>query len=292
MREIAHVSIRGDFAAREAFEAAWNTTHDCQFEWGSIVIDKAHPEYVQLRPFFEQKARELELDWEERYVTREYTEAELHTFALLQLWQVGDAGEGNNTYAPVYRSEVLCAGCGRVAYHQERNLVLDLLQQEPDAEEIGYFQHDICATRFGETVVSQRVKDLLEAHQVPGVQCRRVEHCDPAVPDGTLPVYYQLLIEPEIGPLLDRGKVVRERPCAQCGEFREVHRSMSRDDKDRESYYGHSSYSGAWIMRSTDRFGVVPKLTSDIIISQRLYRLLQEHDITGFWVQPVHLVDD
>ena len=130
----------------------------------------------------------------------------------------------------------------------------------------------------------------MEAHQAPGVQFRRVEHCDPAVAPSELPAYYQLLIEPEIGPLLERGTVDRRQPCVQCGEYREVHRSISSDDKDRESYYGRSSYSGAWIMRSTDRFGVVPKLTSDTIISQRLYRLLQEHDITGFWVQPVHLV--
>ena len=292
MREIAYISILGDSAATEAFETAWNAAHDCQFEWGSIVIDKAHPQYAQLRPFFEQKARELELDWEERYVTREYAEAELRSFPLLQLLEVGDAGEGNSTYAPVYRSEVLCEGCGRVAYHQERNLVLDLLQQEPDAEEIGYFQHDICATRFGETVVSQRVKDLLAAHRVPGVQCRHVEHCDPAVGSAELPVYYQLLIEPEIGPLLERGTVVRERPCTQCGEFQGVFYRNPWDDKDMEFHYARRSYGGAWIMRTTDRFGVVPKLTSDIIISQRLYRILKEHHITGFWVVPVHLVDD
>lgn len=291
MREIAHISIRGDFAARKALEVTWNAAHETKWDY-ALVIDKAHPEYAQVRPFVEQffrgRASAQGWSWHE-WVDVKYTGVELRSFPLLELCQVGDAGEGNNTYAPVYRAEVLCQGCGRRAFHQERNLVLDLLEEEPDAEEVGYFQHDFCVTNFGETVVSQRVKDLLEAHQVPGVQLRRVEHCDPAVARPELPAYYQLLIESEIGPLLERGTVVRRNPCAQCGEFQEV---LYRDPwaaRGRELYFARSSYGGAWIM--TYGFGAVSKLDSGIIVSQQLFRLLQEKQFTGFYVQPVHLVD-
>lgn len=288
MRELARIQIRGDAAA---FENAWNARYAWigpKIMYGMVAIHKDEPAYERMRQLFADFATEHNMTWFER-VHVEYSDQELAFFELLTLHVTGNAGEGNNAFAAVYLAEPRCDTCGRVEHRQVRNLVVDLLAVEADPYEIGYFQHDLCETRFHEVLVSDKVKSLLEEHQVPGIALRPVEHisADVVIPRP----YYQLLIEPEIGPLIEPSPIERLDLCETCGQYKQVFLTALPGEKGSEFYFPRSSYTGEWLMRTTDQFGRVPNLSSELIISQKLYRLLKEHHVTGFWVQPAHLID-
>lgn len=220
----------------------------------------------------------------------EYSDQELSSFDLFRVQVVGRAGRGNNTYAAVYRSEPACAQCGRTRYRQVRDLVLDLSIREIDSEEPGYFQHDVCQTQFGnEWVASLRLKTLLETYRVPGISLRAIEIAH--VGRSHSRRYFQLVVESQIGPLIEPTRVQRLGRCDACGAYGQVLLDALPGTEGSEFYFHRSSYRGAWLMRTADQFGRTPDFGSELIINQRLYRLWKEHNITGFWVQPAHLVD-
>ena len=288
MREFARIQFRGDTAA---FEAAWNSRYAPPIELGIATLYKDQPEYQHMRQLFNAFAPDHEMTWHER-VDAEYSDGELASFELLRLNIIGRAGAGDNAHATVYVEEPECSGCGRVAYRQVRSLVLDFSQVDVDPCEIGYFQHDLCETDFDEFVVSTRVKALLEEQQVRGVALRPVTPALTGRPAAgvTLP-YYQLLVEPQIGPLVEPSPVERLDRCEVCGRYRQVLLGASGRTRESEFYFPRSSYAGDCIMRTTDPFGRLPRFGSKLIINQRMYRLLRENRITGYWVQPAHLVD-
>lgn len=285
MKELARIQFRGD---TEAFEAAWNTRFASRIEYGVVTLYRDDPEYEHMRQFFAAFAQEHMMTWFER-LEIEYSEQELESFELLTLHIIGTAGQGNNTFTNVYEIDQVCKICGRVEYNQVRNLTLDLLAVEVDPYEVGYFQHDFCETDFHETVVSEKVKILLEEHSVPGTALRVVEHISPDVP--IFKPYYQLLVEPQIGPLVEPSRVQRLDRCEACKQHKQVLLDAWPGTKESEFYFPKSTYSGEWIMKTMDRFGRLPNFSSKLIISQQLYRLLKDHHVTGFWVQPAHLIE-
>ncbi|MAG35502.1 MAG: hypothetical protein CL878_04550 [Dehalococcoidia bacterium] len=291
MKKIARIQFHGE---TRPLAQAWNAAHDHHIDLGIIVLDKALPEYQQLRALFTQFAAKYDVVWRER-VTAEYTQQELASFELFHVAIYGDGGEGNNTHAHVYDEVPVCDACGRVEYRQVRNLVVDLLEEQPDVEETGYFQDDVCRTDFREIVVSEQVKQLFETHRVPGVELRPVEHCDPTTAQSELamivPTYYQLLVETEIGPLVEPTPVQRHNRCTECGQFAQVLFDGQVFEIRSEYHFPRSSYDGAWIMQTADAFGRGPRYGRDIVINQRLYQLFQEHGITGIATYPAHIVE-
>jgi len=283
MRELARIQFRGD---AKDFISAWNTQSTLQIEQRVVALYKDEPDYAQMSELFANFTQQHAMTWFER-VEIEYSEQELLSFDLLVLHIVGQAGMGNNALAPVYTVKPICDTCGRVEYNQTHNLVLNLLEGQDDPLETGYFQHDICETDFHEVVVSQKIKALFEQNQVKGIGLRTIEHISDMVVANP---YYQLLVEPQIGALVGPSPIRRLDPCETCGQYKQVLLGVLAGTRESEFYFSKSSYVGDWIMKTTDRFGRVPNFSSKIVISQQLYRLLKEHNITGFWVQPAHLV--
>lgn len=284
MRELARIQLRGDSTA---FEKLWNARFTPKIEYGVVAIYKDDPAYSHLRTLFSDAARWADTSWSE-HVEVEYTDHDLVTFDLLRLNVVGRAGAGGNEFAQVYLQELACRTCGRVRYRQVSDLVLDLLAQEEDHCETGYFQHDVCKTDFSEVIVSGKVKTFLESHGVPGLTFRSVSHVSPHVEN--LPHFYQLLVGEQIGPLVEPTRILRYNRCNACGYYEQVLFDALPGAKESEFYFSRSSYGGGAIMATSDEFGRGLRYHSEVIISQEVYRLFKENNITGFWVQPAHLV--
>jgi len=286
MRELARIQFRGD---KKVFIDEWNARSNPKIEYGVVALYKDEHAYEQMRQLFAALTKEHDMTWLER-VEVEYSEQELKSFELLALHITGRAGEGDNKLANVYVVEPVCGTCGRVEYRQMHNLVLDFSTKEVDPFENGYFQHDLCETDFDdEVVVSEKFKSLLEENKVPGVSLRPVESisADIAI---SIP-YYQLLVEQQIGPLVEPTHIQRLDRCDVCNQYKQVLLDAWPRSKEGEFYFRRSSYTGQWIMKTSDRFGRIPNFASKFVINQRLYRIWKEHNVTGFWVQPVHLID-
>ena len=284
MRELARIQFRGD---ARPFIVDWNARSSLKIEQRVVALYKDEPVYENMRRLFDTFARQHSMSWIER-VEVEYSEEELISYDLLTLHVTGRAGIGNDRYADVYTRESACQACGRIRYYQAHNMVLDFSAREADTEEIQYFSHDFCETDFYEVIVSDKVKVILNDNQVRGVVLRPVENISTSIAPSR--VYYQLLVESQIGPLVPPSRIQRLEQCETCGQYKQVLLDAWPGSKESEFYFLRSDYRGDQIVRTSDQFGRVPNYASKFLISRYLYCLLKEHDITGFWVQPAHLV--
>lgn len=284
MRELARIQFHGD---DEAFLAAWNARSGHKIKTGVISLYRDDPDYHLMKDLFATYQKEHKMVWHES-VDAMYTNQELDAFELLTLYILGQAGEGDNSLTEVYETRVTCSICGRVNYRQIRDLVLDLSTKQEDLLETGYFKHDLCETDFGEIIVSGKVYALLQEAKVPEIILRPVQLLK-ARKSKRQP-YFQLIVEAEIAPFVEPSRVQRLSLCTGCGQYTQVLLGVYPGRVGSEFYMPRRSYHGSWIAR-TEPLGRVPQMHSRIVINQTMYQLLKRNRITGFKVQPAHLVD-
>lgn len=264
---------------------------------GAIVLDKDSSQYNALRALFLTKANNVGTElvgWNES-VEAIYSEPELEQCEILALHINGEAGLGGNAYAEVYELET-CRSCGFVRIvNQLRDPVVDLRRARKDfADTQSFFEH----------LVSSRLKSMLEHERIAWVEFRPVSHAHPSRPVKWR--YFQLLVYNVLSPLI-APKHTYASDCEVCG--REHDGAGNRPEKPDpwteiryflpgpwdEMHFPQSSYRGWDLMRTEDVFGggVRPSDSkprfSLLLVSQRLFRLLRHHRITGFWVEPAHL---
>lgn len=97
-------------------------------------------------------------------------------------------------------------------------------------------------------------------------------------------------VEPTIGPIVEPSRIRRQKFCPNCGRYQEVLLDALPGTKEGEFYFSRASYDGAWIVRTVDEFGRGPRYGSKLTISQNLYRLMRQNRVSGFTVQPAHLI--
>lgn len=294
MRELARVQLR---FAHKPFAEMWNKTSDTKIELGSISLYRDSEEYERLSASFREFYSTEKVDWIE-WIEVEYSEEELRNPEILVLHVNGYAGSGGNTLAEVYEDLNACSACGSLGeIHQVGSIVLDQDRSSPEAldvEDPQTFGHDICRTDFDdEIIVTQRVRELMESYGITGVEFRRV------IPMGASETsssqYCQLIILDRIGPMVPPTRLVYEKLCPECGRHRKVLIETPTPylvSPDSEPYFERHSYAGQDIMLSTTRLKAIrsPIGKRLIIASQRMYGLLRENGVTGFWAQPAHLV--
>ena len=165
---------------------------------------------------------------------------------------------------------------------------------------------DLASTQdFSEDLVSERTRQIVGDAGVTGVEFRPVEHARPSRPVKRK--YFQLVVHNVIEPLLAPRPIWTKR-CPGCGrEYDPQDKGIEQPDPWTEIshhwyqgpwselHFPRSAYQGWDLMRTAETFGgptspsaPAPK-TPKRLISQRLYRLLREHKITGYRVQPAHL---
>lgn len=285
------------WALGKALACEWNARHKTKIDGlGVIVLDHEGPEYEELRRFFLARAKDVSpmwLKWSEQ-LEAVYTQRELEQSEILKL-SVSDAGLGGNTYAQVYDGTA-CETCGVFKIHQQlRNAVTDLSKATKDL---------VSTVNFQERLVSERLRRLLENAGVEGVEFRPVEHARLSRPVKRS--YFQLLVHNVLGPLL-APRHVWTRRCPSCGRESDAQdKGIEQPDPWTKIYrwnpgpwsemhFARTSYRGWDLMRTDVMFGAplspsqpAPQFP-DLLISQRLYRLLRQHKITGYEVQPAHL---
>lgn len=284
---------------RQRLVAEWNAGHRAQIdEMGLVILDQQSPEYAELRRSFLAKveaALPAYLRWYEN-LEYLYSRAELDQLEILELWISGDAGLGGNTYTRVYDISI-CRHCSLVTVRRQlRDLVTDLAK----------VKSDLASTQdFSEDLVSERLRQLMEDAGVTGVEFRPVEHARPSRPAKRK--YYQLVVHNIIEPLLAPRPVWTQR-CPGCGRKSDA-QDKGIEQPDPWTEISHHWHQGPWaelhfprssyerwdLMRTAETFGgplspAEPAPASPRqLISQRLYRLLRQHKISGYWVHPAHL---
>lgn len=286
-----------------AFAAAlteeWNANRSPKMtDPGQIVLDKDSAHYKALRRLFLAKAKGVDSDavqWSEE-PTAVYSPVDLERSEILTLHFDSEAvGLGGNAYAEVYALEG-CPSCGFVRItKQVRDPVVDLRKA----------RKDIAVTEnLFETIVSARLKLLLETERVTGVEFRPVSHAHPS--HTVKRRYFQLVVHNVLSPVL-APKYTYANRCDVCGhEFNATsYRPETPDPWTKINYFAEgpwnelhflrSAYRGWDLMRTEAVYGgglrpsdAQPRF-SELIVSQRLFRILRRHKVTGFWVDPAHL---
>ncbi len=286
MKEIARIQFRGEDTDLAAY---WNKVHpEMPIRYGIVVLPYASAIYDELRQTFTRFAAHTPVEWSER-ITVEYTPTEIRACEILELVIIGYAGDGGNTYAPVYREVVTCPSCKITEYQQVQDLFLNTSNFESIPDSHQRRRCDWYETRFGEVVVSQRLHDLFKSKGIPGVVFRPIR--DYAKRGGELSAVFQLVVEAEIGPFIEPTRLEREGYCAECNQYRSILRAELRGSKGSELYLPRSNFHGQPIMRTSERLGRRPLASTTLIVSQNLYRLMRVESLRGFRVQPAHLVD-
>jgi hypothetical protein len=250
MRELARIQFRGD---TKEFVDQWNRLSSIKIEQRVIAIYKDIAEYELMKGLFSRLSQ-----------------------------------QHNMTWFQIYRTEVSCSQCNRMNYVQARNLVLNPFEEQTDEWEVGLFQHDVCETDFHEVIVSERVIELFRLNNARGIITRPVDFTEQH--NFRLQRYYQLQTESTIKLLVPPSRIERLDSCEVCGQYKQVLMMSLPGTKDSEFYFARNSYGGDWIMSTSERFGRTPNFHAQLVISQNFYRLLKTSGITGFWVQPAHLI--
>lgn len=294
MRELARIQLR---FAHKPFVEVWNKISGIQIEFGNISLYRDSQEYHKLRDTFQEFYLVEEPDWIE-WIEVEYSEEELRNSEMLVLHVNGYAGNGGNALAQVYQELDRCCVCGSVSeIRQVENVVLDLSRSSRegiDPEDPQAFKHDICRTGFDdEIIVTEKVRELMETHRITGLEFRSVVLIGDSVVSSNR--YYQLVILDRLGPVVPPTRLVYDKLCPECGRYAKVAIEIPKPylvSPHSEPYFERQHYGGQDISLSTTKLRGTrsPVGKSMIIASQKLYHLLWDNGVSGFWAQPAHLV--
>lgn len=287
----------GGLAVAEEIAREWNRDGRPRMAMGAIILEKSSPKYEALRNLFLGRVSGVEpglVKWDE-VIEAAYSERELEQHEILTLHINGEGGLGGNAYADVYELDT-CPSCALIRIRsQVRDLVSNLSKARKDF---------VSTLNFQEVLISSRLRALLVDAQVSGVEFRPVHHAHPSRPVARQ--YFQLVVHNVLKPLAAPKHTSTTR-CDRCGyehdgagvapekpdPWTEIHYWLPGPWN--EMHFPRSSYRNWDLMRTEVVFGgpsnrADPKPHfSDLLVNQRLFRLLRRQKITGFWVQPAHL---
>lgn len=272
MRTLARILISGDSGP---LQQQWNSSHPHNpMIAGAVCVDSGLPDYEELKQIYDRLSRFHPMVWDE---TSEpvYEEAELMRFEILTLWVTGEAGKGGNSNGPVYDEIRRCPSCKTVTVGRQLSPLL------LDPEQVD--ESDFAVTDFGELVCSERFCRVFNREEAV---------CQPVVwTPNRRAVHdrrYQLVVNAHLGPLAHSFPLVREGICEVCGEFRRVGIDAPRFSEHRQLRFPQSSYRRQLIALTQERLGGTHKFPL-IVVHQRLYRILHQQQMSGFWFEPAHL---
>lgn len=224
--------------------------------------------------------------WAVSFIKREYTPQELLGAEMLKLWisaTFEPAGEEVGTKY-VYP----CSACEAGRY-TEGPLILNLTRV-PKGKDIAK------TIALDEWIVSERLAGWMKQEKITGVELRPVKHYSTRTKNP--PRWYQLVIKSTVEVSLKDNtygnpftiKTFAERLLYACGHGIEWG-ILS------ELHVKRSSWDGSDIARTNLYFGSLKKMgllavIPEILISQRFYRLLKEHNVKGYTIEVAHLVED
>ena len=144
-------------------------------------------------------------------------------------------------------------------------------------------KYDIMSTYSGdiETIVSEKIKCLFEKESISGVEFKPVYQMgkDSEVIDG----FYHLILQEGIGEVVEPSIIEKGQLCSKCGEYDYfICKTLLN--------FNRKTWKGFDICYTKDCFGGSPKF-KNLIISNKLYRVLVENNIKNVYFQPAYFID-
>ena len=246
-----------------------------------LEMDLSDPDVIEFLEYLRSKE-----DYCVHFINRRYTKKELYGAAMLSFWtsmQLDFTAEesGCEFITP-------CGICEGARVPKDNQLILNLSQIPKDK--------DIADTiSNNELIFSERVKDLVEHHNIQGVELYPVQHWKKVAPAKKW-FYVKInsiikISEKTIFGNAYQGEqlLIDQVPKSSCGH------SIIHTETRSEYYLKRDSWDKADILRSDWIFGTHPKgsvgyPSPQTFISQKFYTILREHNIKGFTVDVAHLV--
>lgn len=247
----------------------------------AIEGDLNDPEYQEFITYLRSK-----VNYEPSFIIRKYSRKELYSAELLSFWtsmELNFTGEEAGC-----EFDTPCKICEGWRVPKNNNLIMNLSQIPKDK--------DIADTLSGnELMFSERLKSLVEHHNIKGIELYPVQHWKKIAPtkkwfyvkvNSSIKISEQTIFG---DAYQDEQLSVNQVPKSLCGH-------AIVQTKIRSEYYLEAkSWDKADIVHSNWLFGShlkesVGYPSPQIFISPKLYAILREHNIKGYTVDVAHLV--
>jgi hypothetical protein len=245
-----------------------------------IVMPTNDPRVVELK----KKMLVSAPGWMTILDVRTYEPSELQQAATLHLLITEYIDACGEDYGTVYDDSQACPRCG-----------LGRKQISPLRLDIGKIPKkvDLATTiaRGDELLVSQRLAELIRDSGVTGCRLDPVEHAG-RMADAN---WYQLVVSVPVGITVAATRFGKDffrdddvSPESICTEHGLLGLNLLS-----EVFVDRNSIEAADIVKTFNRYGIrsgCVQPSAILLISQRFYRLMEEHRIRGFKVEVAHLV--
>jgi hypothetical protein len=200
-----------------------------------------------------------------------FTKAEKDNSEILWLCTDDDA---KDSYTQEY-DKCICNKCGKkLPRVTEGKLQVDFKKIK---------KYDIMSTYNGdiETIVSEKVRQLFIQEKITGVEFKPIYQIGKK--DVAIEGFYHLILKEGIGHVIEPSIVKKRDFCSECGFFDEyICQTILNFDR--------STWIGLDICYTKDWFGGPPNFKR-LIISNRLYKVLEQNKIKNVYFQPAYLAN-
>lgn len=252
-----------------------------------IYLARDNPRWEQIRAVLDKDPHGYHA-----WITRRYARQELEQAQILRLVITKEFEPEGEACGTVYDETAACPVCG-AGRRQVSDLHLQLrrvFQQPPSIPQAK--RTGIARTIANEIIVSQALAELIKENRGVGAELRPVRGCGA-----------DAKITPHWKQLWVTGKAGRTVPPTEFGlkpfnpddrgEYRCPRGHVSGLNLLSEVYVRRENWDGSDIAATEDlvgsRMGVLVP-SPMLLISQRFYRLLLEHNLKGFKAEVAHLV--
>lgn len=201
----------------------------------------------------------------------EYKKEDINNSELFHLMPNTYCSNFPEEYGTIYSDDIKCKACG-AGKRQVSELYID-------KSKMG--KKDISMTYGGETVVSERLYNLLCENNINGINFARVHHKNNKM--NNEPQLYQLLVTNSLFKMSNQTRFLKENYCDYCHKSGLVLRSIP--------YYQRENLKNAKDFNNTyEYFGCGLLGIPFIIVNQKVYRLFKDNKIKGVSFDVVKII--
>lgn len=200
-----------------------------------------------------------------------FTKNEKDNAEILWFWTDDDA---KDSYTPE-TTNCICNKCnGEVPISNRRRIHVDYKKIR---------KYEIMSTYHGdtETIVSEKVKQLFIQEKILGTEFEPIYQI--GKDNKEIEGFYHLILQEGIGDVIEPSVLEKKDFCPECGMWGEFICKTTLNFS-RETWKGYDiCYTKNW-------FGSPPKF-KNLIISNKLYKVLERNKIKNVYFQPAYFVD-